>query len=229
MRSARAAATRSTSRRPRRGKAFEIASLPLEKGRTTVLAFLGATGVGKTTSLAKLSARLAHAGRRVAIATLDGGRVGALEQIRAFGESIGVPAAALDDPGRFARDLSVHGPARRRRPRGRFGRPGRRHRRARGPPGASMARARASRSSPILPAGAAPGRRERRGGRRDPRAHRRDRHEDRRDGGAAPGHGARGRPRPRDRLPVQRARHRAPLPPRVRRAVRRRRPHRRIG
>lgn len=94
------------------GKAFEIASLPLEKGRTTVLAFLGATGVGKTTSLAKLSARLAHAGRRVAIATLDGGRVGALEQIRAFGESIGVPAAALDDPGAFGRVLSVHGPAR---------------------------------------------------------------------------------------------------------------------
>ena len=34
------------------------------------------------------------------------------EQIRAFGESIGVPAAALDDPGAFGRVLSVHGPAR---------------------------------------------------------------------------------------------------------------------
>ena len=45
------------------GNAFEIASLPLEKGRTTGLAFLGATGGGQTTSLAKLSARLAHAGQ----------------------------------------------------------------------------------------------------------------------------------------------------------------------
>lgn len=94
------------------GGAFRVASLPLEKGRTTVLAFLGATGVGKTTSLAKLSARLAKAGRRVAIATLDTARVGALEQVKAFGESIGVPAAGLDDPARFGQLLSLHGPSR---------------------------------------------------------------------------------------------------------------------
>lgn len=88
------------------GGAFDVASLPLAKGRTTVLAFLGATGVGKTTSLAKLGARLSRAGRRVAIATLDVERPGALAEVRGIGESIGVPVAALQDPARFGRALS---------------------------------------------------------------------------------------------------------------------------
>ena len=225
VRSARAAATRSISQRPRGALSRSRRCRWRRAAPRSCLP--GATGVGKTTSLAKLSARLAHAGRRVAIATLDSGRVGALEQIRAFGDSIGVPAAALDDPGAFGRFSRSTGPPATTSsswtdqaispvtsPRSRSS-------------GRTSTRCEpASRSSRSSLRGCSGGPRERHVRRRDPRAHRRDRHEDRRDRGAAPGHGARGRPRPRDRLPVQRARHRAPLPPRVRRALRGRRPDR---
>lgn len=49
-----------------------------------VLAFVGPTGVGKTTTLAKLAARLVRAGRRVAIASMDTKRPGAVEPLRAL-------------------------------------------------------------------------------------------------------------------------------------------------
>lgn len=87
------------------GRAFTVASLPFVKGETTILALLGQTGAGKTTTLAKLSARLARAGRRVALATLDVARIGAAEQLTAYGDSIGVPAIALRDLDRFTTAL----------------------------------------------------------------------------------------------------------------------------
>lgn len=91
------------------GAAFEVASLPFQKGETTVLAVLGSNGVGKTTTLAKLSARLVRAGRKVALATLDTDRVGASAQIASFGKSIGVPAIAVQDPVRFGASLAAPG------------------------------------------------------------------------------------------------------------------------
>jgi len=84
------------------GRAFGVARLPMERGQLCVLAFLGQTGAGKTTTIAKLAARLARAGRRVALATLDVDRIGAPEQLEAFGASIGVTAVAVRDLDRFA-------------------------------------------------------------------------------------------------------------------------------
>lgn len=57
-----------------------------------VVVFVGPTGVGKTTSIAKLGARLALQKRKkVVFMTLDGYRIGAVEQLRTYAGLMGVP------------------------------------------------------------------------------------------------------------------------------------------
>ncbi len=56
-----------------------------------VLVFIGQAGVGKTTSLVKLAARLSCAGNQVGILSLDTVRVGAREQISRFAELLDLP------------------------------------------------------------------------------------------------------------------------------------------
>ncbi len=58
-----------------------------------VVALVGPTGVGKTTSVAKLAARYAlrHGSRDVALITTDNYRIGAHEQIKAYARILGVP------------------------------------------------------------------------------------------------------------------------------------------
>ncbi len=62
-----------------------------------VVALVGATGVGKTTTIAKLAARFAlrHGSRSVALISTDNYRIGAHEQLKAY-------ARILDVPIRFA-------------------------------------------------------------------------------------------------------------------------------
>lgn len=63
----------------------------LERGG--VVALVGPTGVGKTTTIAKLAARYAlrHGRKRVALVTLDNYRIGAHEQLRTYGRIMDVP------------------------------------------------------------------------------------------------------------------------------------------
>lgn len=58
-----------------------------------VVALLGPTGVGKTTTAAKLAARYAvrHGARRVALVTTDNYRIGAHEQLRAYAKLLDIP------------------------------------------------------------------------------------------------------------------------------------------
>ena len=64
-----------------------------------VVAFVGPTGVGKTTTIAKLAARFAmrHGQGSVGIISTDGFRVGAIEQLRTFADLIGVPLSVAED------------------------------------------------------------------------------------------------------------------------------------
>ena len=70
-----------------------------------IFALIGSTGVGKTTSTAKLAATFAakHGASNLGLITLDAYRVGAHEQLRAYGRILGVPVhmahdrAALED------------------------------------------------------------------------------------------------------------------------------------
>jgi flagellar biosynthesis protein FlhF len=56
----------------------------------SALAFIGATGVGKTTTIAKLAARaVLRERRRVELITLDTFRIGAIEQLKSYAEIIG--------------------------------------------------------------------------------------------------------------------------------------------
>lgn len=63
-----------------------------------VVALVGATGVGKTTLVAKLAARwvLSHGPRDIALVSTDSVRIGAQEQIQTLGRLLGVPAYAID-------------------------------------------------------------------------------------------------------------------------------------
>lgn len=64
-----------------------------------VFALVGATGVGKTTTTAKLAAMAAriHGPREVGLITLDTYRVGAHEQLRAYGRMLGIVAHQAHD------------------------------------------------------------------------------------------------------------------------------------
>lgn len=70
-------------------------------GLTTVLV-VGVNGVGKTTFIAKLAHRLSQSGERVILAAGDTFRAGAVEQLKRWGERIGVPVVSHQpgaDPG----------------------------------------------------------------------------------------------------------------------------------
>ena len=67
--------------------------------RGGVYALVGPTGVGKTTTTAKLAARcvLRHGGGKLALITTDGYRIGAQEQLRIYGRILGVPVFSVRD------------------------------------------------------------------------------------------------------------------------------------
>ncbi len=64
-----------------------------------VVALVGPTGVGKTTSLAKLAARFAahHGADQVALVTTDHYRIGAYEQLATYGKIMGCPVKQAND------------------------------------------------------------------------------------------------------------------------------------
>ena len=72
--------------------------LPLED-HEGVLALIGPTGVGKTTSTAKLAAAFAtkHGAANLGLITLDAYRVAAHEQLRTYGRILGVPVHTAHD------------------------------------------------------------------------------------------------------------------------------------
>lgn len=59
--------------------------------------FLGPTGSGKTTTLAKVAALYQRVGRSVAVITLDSYRVGAYEQVKAFADAFSMPCILVKD------------------------------------------------------------------------------------------------------------------------------------
>jgi flagellar biosynthesis protein FlhF len=64
-----------------------------------VYAMIGSTGVGKTTSTAKIAAAFAtaHGANQLGLITLDAYRIGAHEQLRAYGRILGVPVHTAHD------------------------------------------------------------------------------------------------------------------------------------
>ena len=75
--------------------------------RGGVYALVGPTGVGKTTTTAKLAARcvLRHGASKVALITTDGYRIGAYEQLRIYGRILGVSVHLVKDAGELRQTL----------------------------------------------------------------------------------------------------------------------------
>ncbi|MEM6749894.1 MAG: flagellar biosynthesis protein FlhF, partial [Planctomycetota bacterium] len=76
-------------------------------GRPRTIALVGPTGVGKTTSLAKLAATFVlKQGAKVGLITLDTYRIAAVDQLRTYAELIGAELAVVRDAGEMRMALA---------------------------------------------------------------------------------------------------------------------------
>ena len=83
------------------------ASLLAEGG---IFAMVGPTGVGKTTSTAKIAARFAleHGTQSIGLVTVDAYRIGGQDQLRSFGRMLGVPVHVAHDAATLADFLHLY-------------------------------------------------------------------------------------------------------------------------
>ena len=75
--------------------------IPLRTHQRKIMMFVGPTGVGKTTTIAKLAARYAYKlgiNYKVGIITLDSFRVGAIEQLKAYTNIMRLPLEIVKRP-----------------------------------------------------------------------------------------------------------------------------------
>ncbi len=86
-----------------------VEPITLKKEGPCVVALIGPTGVGKTTTIGKLAAGFSIVDRRkVALVTADTYRVAAVEQLKTFGEIIGVPVDVVMTPNGLRETLEKH-------------------------------------------------------------------------------------------------------------------------
>lgn len=91
--------------------------MDLEDGRLNVILMVGVNGVGKTTTIGKLAHRYKSEGKKVMLAAGDTFRAGAIEQLKVWGERVGVevmsqsegsdPAAVMYDAINAAKSKEV--------------------------------------------------------------------------------------------------------------------------
>ncbi|MHB8170460.1 MAG: flagellar biosynthesis protein FlhF [Thermincolia bacterium] len=74
-----------------------------------IVALVGPTGVGKTTTIAKLAATFSIVDKKkVALITADTYRIAAVEQLKTFGEIIGVPVDVVYTPQELSDAMQTH-------------------------------------------------------------------------------------------------------------------------
>ncbi|HWQ43416.1 MAG TPA: flagellar biosynthesis protein FlhF [Desulfosporosinus sp.] len=84
---------------------------PIQPGtdKPRIVALIGPTGVGKTTTIGKLAAGFSVVDKRkVALITADTYRVAAVEQLKTFGEIIGIPVEVVMTPTELLEALNLH-------------------------------------------------------------------------------------------------------------------------
>ncbi|MGE5544512.1 MAG: flagellar biosynthesis protein FlhF, partial [Bacillota bacterium] len=78
--------------------------IELKKGEPRIVALIGPTGVGKTTTIAKLAARFSLVEQmKVGLITVDTYRIAAVEQLKVYADIMGLPLEVVYKPG----DLSM--------------------------------------------------------------------------------------------------------------------------
>ncbi|MDI3540522.1 MAG: flagellar biosynthesis protein FlhF [Thermosediminibacterales bacterium] len=83
--------------------------LKVKKNNRQIMAFIGPTGVGKTTSIAKLAANFALCeNRRVGLITADTYRIAAVEQLKTYAEIMEVPLEVIYTPDEMKRALDLY-------------------------------------------------------------------------------------------------------------------------
>lgn len=84
-------------------------AISLEKRVPKLLALVGPTGAGKTTTIAKLAARYAlKEGKKVAMVSLDTYRIGAIEQLRVYGDIMKLPVEVASGAEDFRKCIAKH-------------------------------------------------------------------------------------------------------------------------
>lgn len=91
-------------------KAIRVANgITLYSNRPKVVALIGPTGVGKTTTLAKIAARFVlEQGARVALITADTYRISAVEQLKTYSDILGLPLEIVYNPDALKRAIEKH-------------------------------------------------------------------------------------------------------------------------
>lgn len=75
------------------------AGIEISEGETKIVALIGATGVGKTTTIAKIAANFVlEKGCSVALITADTYRISAVEQLKTYSDIIGLPIEIVYSP-----------------------------------------------------------------------------------------------------------------------------------
>lgn len=78
-------------------------------GKPEVAIFVGPTGVGKTTTLAKIAANyLLNDKLKVGLITADTYRIAAVEQLKTYGEILGIPVSVVYSAGELAEAINLH-------------------------------------------------------------------------------------------------------------------------
>jgi len=81
----------------------------VKKGRQRVIAFVGPTGVGKTTTIAKIAAKQAlEEKRKVGLITMDTYRIAAIEQLKTYAKIIGIPVEVVLHGNKIKRAIEAH-------------------------------------------------------------------------------------------------------------------------
>lgn len=84
-------------------------TLKLKKNSPRIIALVGPTGVGKTTTTAKLAAMYAlNRGNKVALITMDIFRVGAVEQLKTYSRIMGIPLEVASSPKELEKAVDKH-------------------------------------------------------------------------------------------------------------------------
>jgi flagellar biosynthesis protein FlhF len=93
--------------RARLAERIRVSGSLMQNPQRTLIACMGPTGAGKTTTLAKLAARARlDLGRSVGVISLDTFRVGAVEQWQRYAALMGIPFQVASDRASFRRALA---------------------------------------------------------------------------------------------------------------------------